>query len=150
MRQLGGLYHNHPKVALLMLIPLFSLVGIPPLSGFWPKLSLFTASFTSSNFWLLGAMIFASFITLFLIARMWSEVFWKSGDSIPKRKNFQGYNQMKFNERFALMFAIGLLALVSLYIGFGAEHIQTLASRIANELLTPDAYLDAVLNHVHL
>lgn len=150
MRQLGGLYHNHPKVALLMLIPLFSLVGIPPLSGFWPKLSLFTASFDSSNFWLLGAMIFASFITLFIIARIWSEVFWKSGDSIPKRKNFQGYDQMKFYERFSLMFAIGLLVVVSLYIGFGAEHIQTLASRIATELLSPDAYLDAVLNHVHL
>lgn len=150
MRQLGGLYQDHPKVALLMLIPLFSLVGIPPLSGFWPKLSLFTASFAATNYYVLAAMIFGSFMTLFVIARLWSEVFWKAGDSIPKKKNFKGYDEMKFRERFSLMFAIGMLAFVSLYIGFGAEHIQLLAGRIASELLAPDAYLDAVLNHVHL
>src|SRR5690606_29168570 len=40
MRNLGGLYAKYPLLSLLMAIPLFSVAGIPPLSGFWPKLSL--------------------------------------------------------------------------------------------------------------
>lgn len=42
MRDLGGLYAHYPMFSLLMIIPLFSLIGIPPLSGFWPKLALIT------------------------------------------------------------------------------------------------------------
>lgn len=145
MRQLGGLYEKHPKLSLLMLIPLFSLVGIPPLSGFWPKISLFTAGFVTENYILVGFMIFASFITLFIIARLWSEVFWKSGDEIVKKPNFKGYFEMKFKERFSLIFSIGILAFVTLYIGFGAEHIQLLSNRIASELMNTEGYIEAVL-----
>ena len=43
MRDLGGIYAKHPKISLLLFIPLFSLVGIPPLSGFWPKINLIKA-----------------------------------------------------------------------------------------------------------
>jgi multicomponent Na+:H+ antiporter subunit D len=145
MRQLGGLYQNHPKISLLMLIPLFSLVGIPPLSGFWPKISLLTAGFVTENYILVGAIIFASFMTLFIIARLWSEVFWKSGDDIEKKPNFKGYNEMKKRDRISLILPIVILAIVSLYIGFGAEHIQILSERIATELLNPQQYIDAVL-----
>lgn len=145
MRQLGGLYQNHPKVSLLMLIPLFSLVGIPPLSGFWPKISLLTAGFMTENYILVGAIIFASFMTLFIIARLWSEVFWKSGDEIEKKPNFKGYHEMKKRDRISLILPIAILAFVSLYIGFGAEHIQILSERIATELLNPQQYIDAVL-----
>ena len=39
------------------------------------------------------------------------------------------------------------LSLISLYIGFGAEHIQVLSSRIANELMNSQQYIDTVLNN---
>lgn len=145
MRNLGGLYEKHPKLSLLMLIPLLSLIGIPPLSGFWPKISLFTAAFVSEHYFLLGFMIFASFITLFIIARFWSEVFWKSGDDIVKKPNFKGYFEMKFKERSSLILSMAILTVVTLYIGFGAEHIQLLSNRIASELMNTEDYIEAVL-----
>src|SRR5690606_24319947 len=77
MPQLGGLYSEYPKLSLLMAIVLFSLVGIPPLSGFWPKINLFLASFIQGEYVLIFALILASFITLYVIAKMWAEVFWK-------------------------------------------------------------------------
>src|SRR5690606_36669203 len=45
---LGGLYSEYPRLSLLMAIVLVSLVGFPPLSGFWPKISLFLESFVEN------------------------------------------------------------------------------------------------------
>ncbi|MBZ9729835.1 Na+/H+ antiporter subunit D [Salegentibacter sp. JZCK2] len=146
MRALGGFYANYPMLSLLMFIPLFSLVGIPPLSGFWPKISLITASFDSESYWSLAAIIFASFITLVVIAKLWAEVFWKDATEIPERPKFRYYHKIKNIKKVQIIVPIVFLSLVSLYIGFGAEHIQTLSTRIASELMDNQQYIDAVLN----
>ncbi|APS38341.1 MULTISPECIES: proton-conducting transporter membrane subunit [Salegentibacter] len=146
MRALGGFYANYPKLSLLMFIPLFSLVGIPPLSGFWPKISLITASFESGSYWSLAAIIFASFITLVVIAKLWAEVFWKEAQEIPVRPKFRYFHAIKNIKRVQIIVPIVFLSLVSLYVGFGAEHIQTLSARIASELMDNQQYIDAVLN----
>ncbi len=46
---LAGLARKHPILALAMAVCLFSLAGIPPLSGFYGKLNLFVAALTASN-----------------------------------------------------------------------------------------------------
>jgi len=88
LKSLGGLYKEYPKLSLLMVIPFFSLIGIPPLSGFWPKISLIISSFKTENYLILGAIIFASLLTLIVMARLWSEVFWKNPVNLPKREHF--------------------------------------------------------------
>lgn len=146
MRALGGFYANYPKLSLLIFIPLFSLVGIPPLSGFWPKISLITASFDTESYWSLAAIIFASFITLVVIAKLWAEVFWKDATEIPERPKFRYFHKIKNIKRVQMVVPIVFLSLVTLYIGFGAEHVQTLSARIASELMDSQQYIDAVLN----
>ncbi|OEY72274.1 proton-conducting transporter transmembrane domain-containing protein [Salegentibacter salarius] len=146
MRALGGFYANYPKLSLLMFIPLFSLVGIPPLSGFWPKISLITASFETGSYWSLAAIIFASFITLVVIAKLWAEVFWKDAQEIPVKPKFRYYHKIKNIKRIQIVVPIVFLSMVTLYVGFGAEHIQTLATRISSELMNNQQYIDAVLN----
>ena len=42
--QLSGLPHRHPFAAAFLAVFMFSLSGIPPLAGFWGKLTLFTAA----------------------------------------------------------------------------------------------------------
>jgi multicomponent Na+:H+ antiporter subunit D len=148
MRNLGGLYAEYPRLSLLMAIPLFSLVGIPPLSGFWPKLSLVLAGLEQERYLLVGFILFASFITLFIIARFWAEVFWKTGDSLPNRPKFVYFASLSSSRKAAMVAPIVALAAVSLYIGFGAEHIQVLSQRVAAELMNPSAYIECVLNHV--
>ncbi|WP_289023459.1 proton-conducting transporter membrane subunit [uncultured Salegentibacter sp.] len=146
LRALGGFYAQYPKLSLLMFIPLFSLVGIPPLSGFWPKISLITASFDTGSYWSLAAIIFASFITLVVIAKLWAEVFWKDAQEIPVKPKFRYYHKIKKIKRIQIIVPIVFLSMVTLYVGFGAEHIQTLAARIASELIDNQLYIDAVLN----
>jgi len=45
---LAGLARSHPIMALAMTVCLFSLAGIPPLSGFFGKFNLFVAALTAS------------------------------------------------------------------------------------------------------
>lgn len=146
LRKLGGLYAEYPKISLLLAIPLFSLVGIPPLSGFWPKLSLITAGFQQDNYWFVGAVIFGSFITLVVIAKVWAEAFWKDPQPVVKWKKFVEFCDLRSIQKVQLIFPIAFLSLVSLYIGFGAEHIQQLSTRIADELMNNQQYIDAVFN----
>ncbi len=144
MKLLGGLYANYPKLSLLMAIPLFSLVGIPPLSGFWPKLSLVTASINQGSWWSIGAILFASLITLIIIAKVWAKVFWKDKEEIPKRLNFRYFDKLTGIRKAQMVIPIVFLALVSLYIGFGAEHIQQVSNRVAGELMNNQLYIEAV------
>lgn len=146
MRHLGDIYAKWPRISLLLFIPLFSLVGIPPLSGFWPKINLIKAGFFQENYITVGAIIFASFITLVIIARLWAEVFWKNGVELPYRKNFGYFTKMTNRKRMQFLVPVAFLSLVSLYIGFGAEHIQELSARIAGELINKQEYIDTVLN----
>ena len=145
MRDLGGIYANWPKISLLLFIPLFSLVGIPPLSGFWPKINLIKAGFEGGSYITVGAIIFASFITLVIIAKLWAEVFWKEDKELPLRSNFGYFSKMTKTKRLQFVVPVAMLSIVSLYIGFGAEHIQELSARIADELVNNQGYIDAVL-----
>ena len=147
MRALGGLYAEYPKISLLIAIPLFSLVGIPPLSGFWPKLSLISAGFTAERWWVVGAIIFASLITLIIIAKVWAAIVWKDKTDFPKRLNFRYFAKLKTVRKTQMVAPIVFLSLVSLYIGFGAEHIQQVSVRVANELMDNQQYIDAVYNN---
>lgn len=146
MSELGGIYKAYPNISLLMAIVLFSLVGIPPLSGFWPKLFLIEAGLDVKQYWIIAAIILASFITLWVIAKLWAEVFWK-----PKKERhelvdqFIYYNELKPLKRFTLLLPIVFLALISLYIGLGAENIVVLSKKIAHDLMYPEAYIRAVL-----
>ena len=147
MRALGGFYANSPKLSLLIFIPLFSLVGIPPLSGFWPKISLIGEGFKTQNYWTVAAIVFASFITLVIIAKLWAEVFWKDAKEIPEKPKFEYFSDISKARKTEFILPIVFLSLISLYIGFGAEHIQVLSSRIANELMNSQQYIDTVLNN---
>lgn len=52
---------------------------------------------------------------------------------------------MKFFRRSLLVGPVVLLAIVTVYIGFGAENIMAVSGHIANELIHPAAYIKAVL-----
>ncbi len=144
MKLLGGLYSNYPKLSLLIAIPLFSLVGIPPLSGFWPKLSLITAAIIEGSWWSIGAIFFASLITMIIIAKVWARVFWKDEQEIPERRNFRYFDELTGVGKAQMVIPIVFLSLISLYIGFGAEHIQQVSGRVASELMNNQQYINAV------
>lgn len=145
LRVLGGMYRLYPKLSLLMAIPLFSLVGIPPLSGFWAKVFLIEAGFRTEEYTLVAFIILGSFFTLFVIARTWAEAFWKQGEELPKKEYVKYFSELKPLKRYAMVVPIVMLALVTLYIGLGAENIVTVSKIIGAELMDTTPYIEAVL-----
>src|SRR5690606_28929326 len=59
MQRLCGLYKDYPKLSLIIAIAMFSLVGIPPLAGFWPIIMLFGESLIAEQYFLFEAIILA-------------------------------------------------------------------------------------------
>ena len=90
-------------------------------------------------------ILLASFATLYVIARVWAEAFWKKQPDFQRPPYFRYFGDYPRLKQVLMLLPIGMLALVSLYIAFGAAHIQTLSQRIAAELLHPAAYIEAVL-----
>lgn len=144
LKQLGGMYAGYPKLSLVMALILFSLAGIPPLSGFWPKILLYKSSLAENSYVLLSALIVASFITLYIIGKIWADVFWKT-QPVPDNGYTDGFAGQGVFRRFLLVAPVIMLAIITLYIGFFAENIMMVANRIAYEMMNPAEYIRAVL-----
>lgn len=143
MNRLGGLYGNYPKLSLVIALVLFSLAGIPPLSGFWPKIYLIEASFLVNNGWMIAGIIIGSFITLYVLAKLWASIFWKeaSTDAIIQ----DSFAEMDASRKIFFVLPILLLAAVTLYLGFNAEMIINISDKIATEMMDTTPYEKAVL-----
>jgi len=145
IKRLGGFYKSYPKLSLLMAVPLFSLVGIPPLSGFWAKIFLIEGGFALKEYIGILVIILGSLITLIIIAKIWAEVFWKESVELPKREYIKYFNELKPYKQQAVIVPILFLSLVSLFIGFGAEFVINVSQQIAGNLVDTSYYIEAVL-----
>lgn len=142
--KMGGLMDNYPRLSFLFLIPMLALVGVPPLSGFWPKVSLFTASYTQGEMFMLIMFIFASLITLVIIAKIWNSTFSKKKVDVERRPRFKYFEEFSLAEKTAYVLPIVLLVGFTLYYSFFAEHFQMIAARIGEELMNTEHYYNAV------
>ncbi len=140
LSQLGGLYRSRPLVAVLFLVPAFSLAGFPPLSGFWGKLMLIRAGLEVDQ--IAAAVIAAAvgLLTLYSMTKIWTEAFWKPA---PERAPGPGGGAEPTSAW--LVVPAALLALLSVLIGVGAQPVAAVALQAAETLLHPEPYIQAVL-----
>src|SRR5687768_13083583 len=68
LRVLGGLYRTQPVVACLAMVPLFSLAGIPPLSGFLAKLAVVGPMIGQQQYALAAIALTVSLLTVLSMA----------------------------------------------------------------------------------
>jgi multicomponent Na+:H+ antiporter subunit D len=139
LRALGGLYRSQPAVACLALIPLFSLAGIPPLSGFVAKVAVVAPMIGAGQYLLAAVALCVSLLTVLSMARLWEESFWKpapapASSSVPQ-------------PRLGVAIVAPTVFLVSLTIGLTvlAGPASSLTMRAAEQLLDRNAYVRAVL-----
>jgi multicomponent Na+:H+ antiporter subunit D len=145
IKRMGDMYARYPLLSLVMAVPLFSLVGVPPLSGFWPKISLIIGGLETGNYVLIGFILFASFITLFIITKVWAEVFWKKKEVTAPMAPFRFFDSHSPREKILMVAPIIFLGILSLGIGFGAGPVQALSERISAELSDVSGYINVVL-----
>jgi multicomponent Na+:H+ antiporter subunit D len=132
---LGGFYRSQPLFAVLAMVPIFSLAGVPPLSGFLGKLAIVEATFMAGAHWVGGLVLVVGLLTLLSMARTWSDAFWMpAGDARDLA-----------SPGAPLLAAIAGLGLVTLVMTVAAEPLFELTSRGARQLLEHDEYVRAVL-----
>jgi multicomponent Na+:H+ antiporter subunit D len=133
----GGIWRQRPWFSLLFLIPALSLAGVPPFSGFWAKFLLARATLEDGRYGLTFAVLAVGLLTLFAMARVWSEVFW---DSHPNG------DQAITGRVPAAMLAplIGLTGIV-IWVGVEAGPFVEAAIAVGAEIIDPAPYVAAVL-----
>lgn len=131
---LGSIFRDYPVVAAISMVPLFSLAGVPPLSGFVGKLALIRATLDARAWWISGLILIVSVLTMLSMARLWDEAFWKPS-SEPDRTSMSR----------AMLIPIAGLAAVTIVLSAAAGPLFQLSLRASSQLLNPQQYIHTVL-----
>jgi multicomponent Na+:H+ antiporter subunit D len=139
LRVLGGIYRTQPLVAGLAMVPLFSLAGIPPLSGFVAKLAVVGPMIGERAYVLAGLSFAVSLLTVVSMARVWEEAFWKPA---PHRAPGPAHQPRVGG---AMLAPVAFLVILTIGLSVAAGPVYGVATRAAQELLDAGGYVRAVL-----
>jgi multicomponent Na+:H+ antiporter subunit D len=141
LKKLGGLYAAYPGLSILFLIAAMGLAGVPPLSGFFGKLTIVVAALQEGRGVMVTVALFTGLLTLFSMTKIWAEGYWKKApeDAAVPQEPLVG------RERACLMIPVILLALGTVLMGAFAGTLVDLALQTGEQLMQPEAYINAVL-----
>lgn len=131
---MGSGLKRYPLLAATMFVPMMALAGLPPFSGFWPKFALIQAASAHENWFLVIGMLFTGFLTLYSMAKIWSEVFLKEPPTQADGTPGIIFNDEKPPSKYG---PAVLLCIITLLIGIAPAWLSSLADRSAKQL-TPN------------
>ncbi len=76
MSDLGGLASRMPVTGMCFVVGALTIAGLPPLSGFMSKLTIYLALARAGLWWAAAIAVLASLLTLAVLVRAASVVFW--------------------------------------------------------------------------
>ncbi len=80
----NGLSKSHPLIALMMLVFMFSLTGIPPTAGFIGKFNVFMAAINAGYTWVVVVAVFFSAISAYYYMRIVMNMYMKPMEEVAK------------------------------------------------------------------
>jgi len=104
---LNGLYSRAPVEAVLMLVFMLSLAGIPPLAGFWGKYFIFLSLIESGHFVLAGLGVAYSVFGLYYYLKIANAMFMRQPEKGEERLPIS----------YAMRAALGVTGFATLFIG---------------------------------
>ena len=113
----NGLAKRNMPAAIVMLLFLLSLAGIPPTAGFIGKYYLFTAAMKAGYAWLAVLAVLASAVSLFYYFRIAAAMFFSEGEGA------------RLESSFALTAAVVVCALGTLIVGVAPESVLEVLRR---------------------
>lgn len=125
LRRIGGVAAARPLLAIIFAVPALSLVGIPPLSGFWAKFLVLRESFAGGHWVWGGAALATGVLTLYSMSKIWIEAFWKPHPAPAAVGRLP----------FAAMAAVVLLAAITAGIGLFPQTLLGFAEQAAAGLV---------------
>lgn len=145
LRALGGFYAASPWLAGAFLVMCFSVAGLPPLSGFWPKIMLVKGALLPGAWWLAAAILVSALLTSMAIIRVWLFAFWRGGPE-GTRDGAEAWSlpPLEGSAKFASAASIAILLGATVLLGVLPENLVDLSGEAARGLITPQPYVDAV------
>ena len=137
----SGLARRSGPMAALFLIPAFSLAGLPPFSGFLGKTAVVTEGIEQRSWWIVGAALAVSLMTLVSMLKIWVGAFWGAPDPMPADGGHAGILR-----KHPLMSAVTTsVVTLTLLIALFAGPLYRFCERAAMDVTDVDAYPSAVL-----
>ena len=139
MAKLSGIARRDPWTSAVFVAGAFSIVGFPPFSGIFGKVTVVLAAASAGDWrsWVaITAIIIASFGALLSMMRLWQRVFWG--------RPMQNYPEA-LNVRASFMLPSAVLMVMSLCMFIFAGHMWDITTNAVDDLLDVDAYTTAVL-----
>ncbi len=140
---MGGMLKKHVWLGVLFLVAALSLVGLPPLSGFFGKLTIIREGWESHP-WLSVIGLATGALTLLSMMKIFSYAFWspepkhappKSNEDIPTDPN---------RSWVAAYVGIVMLVVAAVGVGVGAEPVFRIALVAGHQMHDPTDYIKAV------
>ncbi len=118
----------------LFLIAALSLAGIPPLSGFFSKFIILQEGVQLGRYGYVAIGLVCRLLTIFSMLKIWNGVFW-------------GEQTGEIRQVSMPMLLPGVILLVALTVGIGLfpHVIYGVVEVAAEQMISPDAYIEAVL-----
>jgi len=132
----GGLYRDHPLFTALSLMLFFAVSGLPPFSGFWPKVMLVKSALDSGAGWLAGALLLTGFLTMIATGRVFLLAYWRPAQ--------EGSTTGQAALPALALLPLLVLTTLSVLIGLFPETLLALIKSAALTLDEPSAYLNSV------
>lgn len=122
--QMGGFINKMPITAVSFLACAFSVMGVPPLGGFFSKFMVLASAANSGQEWLAGTYVFIAVLTILYLFRIFNKIFLGNLQGAPN------------NEGSAIMvFSVALLAVLSLIGGLCITYPSIFAQGAIKQML---------------
>ena len=135
LRRLGGVIDQAPTLSGLFFVAGLALAGTPPLSGFIAKFMLIRGGMEGGYNLTVLIAVLTGFLTLFSMMKIFRYGFWQTADDST-------YEPGGATPR---VVAIAVLVGSGVILGIGASFFVPYAQLAAQQLLHPQAYVQAVL-----
>ena len=133
----GGVWEESPLLAALFLVLALAVAGLPPFSGFWPKLVLVKAALAAGAGWLAAAILVSGFLTTLALGRIWLLAFWR-----PRPRPVAAAAPRPLEA--AAILPVAMLTVLVVLIGVAAEPLAAVAKAGAAGVIDPAAYIGSV------
>ncbi|KAA0699924.1 Na+/H+ antiporter subunit D [Neorhizobium sp. P12A] len=141
--ELGGLWRRSGWFAGLSLVLFLAASGLPPFSGFWPKVILVKAALDAGSGWLAGIILLTGFLNTIAFGRLFLLAYWRPRQ-IPVATGQTHTGAAAQSPAWQEMGALGALTALIIAVGLFPEPLLHLTEGAARNLTDPAAYLASV------
>ena len=137
---MGGLMAQAPLLSWLFFIAALSLAGVPPLSGFFGKLTLIKAAAAIPSYFMIAFAMAVGVLTLFSMIKIFLYAYWHQAPQVyAPEEGFRCF--------YALIPCI-ILVLLTVLMGIFAQPILSLCDDAAAQLINPEEYISTFMHTV--